>query len=101
MYIFDPVRTDLALEFYQHPYGCHSADLQYLLNFMREPKDEAHFVLIETIPGKEWALSKMPHGARGLPIRLGTLFSTVEDAEWHVFKLRWYELGGAPLHHIG
>ncbi len=100
MYIFDSTRIDLALEFYQQPYGRHSADLQYLLCFMREPRDEPHYVLIETIPQKEWVLSKMPHGAGELPTLSANYFSKIEDAEWYVFKLRWYELGGESLDHI-
>ncbi|WP_155920783.1 hypothetical protein [Methylobacter luteus] len=100
MYIFDPTRTDLALEFYRNLYGRHSADLQYLLNFMREPSKYPHFVFIETVPGEEWAIGKMQHMARACHIIGTERFSTVEQAEWHVFKLRWHALGGNTLEGI-
>lgn len=97
MYTFDSERTDLAFEFYRNPYGRHSGDLQYLLNFMRTPNRDPHFVLIETIPGKEWAVAQMQHMARNCDIVCSERFSTVEKAEWYVFKSRWVALGGKSL----
>jgi hypothetical protein len=97
MYDIDPKRIELAAEFKARPYGEHSPDLQYLLNLMRKPRGEPFHVLVMTVPGEQWTLAVMEPGAPA-PARLtNTVFTSLEEAEWHVFKLRWQALTGAEL----
>ena len=92
MYTFDPTRVDLVKEFHEKPFGIHSPDLQYLLNFMRSPSTLPHFVLLVENAGKAWRLALMPHGATSAPARTEHVFSSLEDAERFVFDCRWKEL---------
>jgi hypothetical protein len=39
----------------------------------------------------------MEPGATKPPRLTNTVFGSVQDAEWHVFKLRWKELTGQDL----
>ncbi|ACR29032.1 hypothetical protein [Burkholderia glumae] len=94
MFVFDPTRLDLAAEFRRQPYGRHSADLQYLLNFMRRPTNEAFHVLLIERPGMCWRLATMRPGARQPPEPTEYTFDNLEEAEWHVFTLRWARLVG-------
>jgi hypothetical protein len=97
MYELDPRRIDLAEEFKARPYGEHSPDLQYLLNLMRRPGAEPFHVLVMTAAGERWTLALMPPGAKGPPQLTNTVFTSLEAAEWHVFKLRWQALSGQEL----
>src|SRR5262249_3615182 len=95
-----PLAADprLAEEFFRNPLGRHSPTLQRLLReFRRQPLDGKHALLC-TKPGREWTLAQLP-GERGkeLTIHWGVTFSSVEDAERHVFRLRWERHFGAPL----
>lgn len=94
MYRFDPSRLDLAREFKARPYGEHSPDLQYLLNLMRRPREEPFHVLVVTRPNEQWTLAVMEPGAPAPPRLTNTVFTSLEEAEWHVFKLRWKALAG-------
>ncbi len=95
MYDIDPKRIGLAAEFKARPYGEHSPDLQYLLNLMRKPRGEPFHVLVVTVPGEQWTLALMEPGAPAPPKLTNTVFTSLEEAEWHVFKLRWQALTGA------
>lgn len=98
MYTFDARRTDLAREFRTKPFGEHSPDLQYLLNLMRKPRADTPFhLLVMTEPDRRWTLAEMAPGAPAPPRLTNTVFTRLEDAEWHVFKLRWKELAGEEL----
>jgi N,N-dimethylformamidase len=94
MYRFDASRLDLAREFKARPYGEHSPDLQYLLNLMRRPREEAFHVLVMTKPNERWTLAVMEPGVLAPPRLTNTVFTSLEEAEWHVFKLRWKALAG-------
>ncbi len=94
MYRFDPSRLDLAREFKARPYGEHSPDLQYLLNLMRKPRGEPFHVLVMTRPNERWTLAAMDPSAPGPPRLTNTVFTSLEEAEWHVFWLRWKALAG-------
>ena len=94
MYHFDKSRLDLAAEFKGDPYGCHSADLHYLLNFMRRPKDGPFHVLVVSKPGRRWCLAKIEPGAAMRPQLTGVEFTELEEAEWYVFRERWAQLAG-------
>jgi len=94
MFLFDKTRTDLAEEFKADPYGRHSPQLEYLLNFMRRPTDRPFHVLVMAIPGQLWRLALMAPGARTPPQLTGLEFTRLEAAEWHVFRERWAQLAG-------
>ncbi|WP_378942324.1 hypothetical protein [Mesorhizobium sp. ANAO-SY3R2] len=97
-YIFDPERLDLAREFRDNINGPHSRDLQQLLVRMRWGPVEGRYVLLVLEPGKRWRLGRLPP-KRGQKVELfdDVEFTSLADAEWHVFKLRWEALAGAPL----
>jgi N,N-dimethylformamidase len=97
MYRIDPSRLDLAREFKAKPHGEHSPDLQYLLNLMRKPGDEPFHALVMTEPFRRWTLALMDPTSPGLPRLTNMVFDRLEEAEWHVFKLRWKALTGADL----
>jgi hypothetical protein len=97
MYVFDKKRLDLAAEFRASPLGEHSPDLQYLLHLMRTPKDEPFHVLFNESPGERWRLAVMQPGAPCAPTLMEQTFTSLEQAEWHVFKLRWARLAGEDL----
>jgi hypothetical protein len=98
MYEIDPERLDLAREFRDKPYGRHSGELQRVINRMRAGSNEGRLVLIALERHKRWGLGRM--GAQmGDPITPmpGYEFTSFEDGEWKVFKLRWKALTGREL----
>jgi N,N-dimethylformamidase len=97
MYQIDPSRLELAREFRARPFGEHSPDLQYLLNLMRKPRGEPFHMLVMTEPYRRWTLALMDPADPGPPRLTNTTFERIEDAEWHVFRLRWKQLSGHDL----
>jgi hypothetical protein len=97
MYDVDPARLELAREFKAKPFGQHSPDLQYLLHRMRSYDPAGHWVLVMTRPHAQWTLARMRAGGREPPQLTNTTFTSLEEAEWHVFKLRWKDLTGQDL----
>jgi hypothetical protein len=97
MYQFDKSRLDLAREFKARPFGEHSPDLQYLLHLMRRPGPEPFHVLVNTEAGKRWTLAVMEPGGRKAPRLTNTVFTSLEEGEWQIFKLRWQRLAGEEL----
>ncbi|MBI1779125.1 MAG: hypothetical protein HYR63_27645 [Proteobacteria bacterium] len=97
MYQIDPSRLELAREFKKKPFGEHSPDLQYLLHRMRSYDASGHHVLVMTRPHAQWTLARMQAGGRQAPTLTNTTFTSLEEAEWHVFKLRWKDLTGQDL----
>jgi hypothetical protein len=95
MYRFDPSRLDLVREFKARPYGEHSPDLQYLLHLMRRPGARPFHALVMTEPNRRWTLAVLEPGLAAPPRLTNHVFDRLEDAEWHVFRLRWRELAGA------
>ncbi len=93
----DPQRVDLAREFRGRPFGVHSGDLQVVLNRMRGQAVQGKYALFMTKPHAEWVLVQMA----GDPLRPepvpGYVFTSLEEAEWAVFRLRWKELTGQEL----
>lgn len=90
----------LADEFMADPFSRRpSPELQRLLMIFRGQPVPERYVLVCTKPYREWALARM--GARrGDPVELigEERFTSLEDAERAVFRLRWkhhtgYELG--------
>lgn len=97
-YDFDPRRLDLAREFRANIDGPHSKDLQQLLVRMRWGPVAGRYILLVLEPGKRWRLGRLP-AERGQKVELfdDVEFTSLTDAEWHVFKLRWKDMSGAPL----
>ncbi len=94
----DTSRNDLVEEFRRTPVGRHSADLRYLLNRMRTAPELPNYVLICTVPQREWLLATKAPG-RGTPVEIveGHVFTDPNEAEWQVFKLRWQALTGEAI----
>ena len=90
-------RIELAREFRDHPYGVHSPELKAALDQLRLVHPNGKLILVCTRPGREWTLAEL----RGEPLRAhlreDMMFTSLEDAEWAVFKLRWRILTGEEL----
>ena len=97
MFAIDPDRTDLALEFKRRPFGPHSPELQAVLNVLRGSAHCQNLLLVCTRPHVEWMLAEKQPG--GLPPRLfpERVFASLEDAEWHAFRVRWEAVTGRAL----
>lgn len=94
----DVDRKDLIEEFRRQPVGRHSGDLRRLLNALRTHPGLPPYVLVCTVPQREWRLAtKVPR--RGTPVELidGHVHTDPLAAEWAVFKLRWKALTGEDL----
>lgn len=98
MYEIDPERTDLVEEFLRQPFGHHSGELQRVLNVLRGGPVKDRYVLICTKPHREWVLGQLS-GVRGEPVRVlaNRVFTSAEDAERAVFKLRWEQKTGRKI----
>jgi hypothetical protein len=97
MYQIDPSRTDLAAEFKARPYGRHSAELQRILNLFRSAPVPGNYCLVVTKPHREWTLARFGPTLREVVTLIGPSFTSLEAAEWHVFKLRWEQHVGRKL----
>lgn len=99
MYEIDPERVDLAEEFRANIYGRHSGELQRVLNRMRAGEHAGRYVLVaEDRDAKGWLLARLGAERGDPPVPVpGYRFTSVEEAEWTVFKLRWQELTGRNL----
>lgn len=97
-YVIDPGRLDLVDEFRASPLGVHSPELRKLLARMRWGKPQGRLVLIVVEAGRSWRLSRIPEN-RGDPMPFigDQVFTSLEQAEWHVFRIRWQEMTGATL----
>jgi N,N-dimethylformamidase len=84
-------------EFRKTPIGHHSPELQVILNELRGTPMENKYCLICTKPNREWQLA-MTTGVRGKPVKtLNQKFTSLEEAEWYVFKKRWKQLRGETI----
>lgn len=97
-YVLDPSRTELASEFRRNIRGPHSEELRKLLHRMRWGAFPGRYLLLTVEPGRRWALAQMPD-ERGKKVKVfhDVVFESLDEAEWHVFKLRWKALAGTPL----
>ena len=94
----DASRLDLAREFKAAPLGFHSLDLRYLLAAMRSLPTNGNWRLLEVVPGREWMLARlMGNGPYQLERLDNVRFSSLEEAEWEVFRLRWEIIFDEPL----
>ena len=92
--------TDLkyAAEFKQQTCGYHSPGLQRVLNVLRGGPKTGKYVRVVREPVPRWVLGRMP-AERGMAVEIlqGQEFTSLEDAEWAVFKLRWKAHTGRDL----
>ncbi|CDZ47804.1 hypothetical protein [Neorhizobium galegae] len=97
-YVIDPNRLDLVDEFRTSPLGIHSPDLRALLAKMRWGRAQGRLVLVVLEAGKAWRLSRIPE-RRGDPMPFvdDRIFTSLAEAEWHVFKIRWQAMTGISL----
>lgn len=91
-------RRELAEEFRADPLGEHGCDLMRLLNFLRGEPLAGKYVLLVVDPHREWVLGQLS-GIRG---RSATVldhcrFTSLAEAEWTVFRLRWKRWTGEEL----
>ena len=90
--------SELYEEFSAAPVGKHSPNLQLLLLYMRgAPVKDKHVLVAET-PHKSWVLGQLT-GIRGNPVRVHpeVRFTDLDEAERHIFRLRWKTLMGLEL----
>lgn len=95
----DTHRRDLVAAFFANPRGPHSPELQRLVNRLRfEPSMKGKYVVVCTKPHEEWTMAQLP-GKRGMPIRMhhDRVFTSLDDAERAIFKLRWEAATGDKL----
>ena len=98
MYTVDHRKQHLAEEFMHDPLGPHSPELQRVLMVFRGGPVEGKHVLVCTRPFREWTLARMT-AVRGKPVKLlkDQVFTSLEDAERAVFRLRWKQYTGRTL----
>lgn len=89
---------ELYAEYCRTPIGAHSPDLQFVLQHFRKAPVKGKYVLVARVPHKEWVLGRLT-GTRGNPVEINedVIFNDLEDAERHVFRLRWQDLTGVDL----
>lgn len=95
----DPERDlPLAREFMATPIGFHSPNLQRLLRAMRGGPLPGKYALYKSRPGHEWMLMELS-GSRDVPpvMHKDTVFTDLDEAERHVFRLRWRQITGRDL----
>ena len=93
----DPNDLAPCEEFFEHPSGPHSPDLQRLLTIMRADTVDDPHVIVETQDGA-FGLGTASD-QRGDPVLIyeGVRFETYGEALKAMFKLRWEMLTGRPL----
>lgn len=96
-YPVDAARTDLAREFRANVRGPHSDELRRVLHRMRSGPLHGKFVLICLEPRRKWLLAQLQ--GPGHPVRRheNRVFTSLDEAEWEIFKLRWKDLTGRDL----
>ena len=77
-------------EFRRKPVGHHSPGLQRVLNALRYDPSGRQVILVCRKPFAEWVLGVMPE-RRDQPLEIEgePVFTSIEAAEWEVFRRRW------------
>jgi hypothetical protein len=90
--------SELYREFCRTPIGAHSPNLQFVLQHFRKAPCAGKYVLIAVEPHRRWRLARLT-GMRGDPVRLeeSIEYTDLEEAERHVYRLRWKALCGEEL----
>ena len=88
----------LAREFKSRPFGLHSPMLQTLLDRLRliHPGG-GKLILVCRETCVEWVIGRITGPAQTVTLDQNQRFSSLEAAEWHVFRLRWLEFFGRDL----
>lgn len=88
----------LVDEFRKSPIGHHSPELQRVMNVFRGQPTAGKYVLLCTKPHEEWVLAQLPQ-RRGQPLHVhhNRVFTSIEEAEWEIFRLRWEHFTGETL----
>jgi hypothetical protein len=93
----DLSRPELVAEFRANPVGRHSPDLRLLLNTLRNADGDEPWILVCLEPHRRWRLARKPAG-RAKPVTLlDREFTSPEEAEWEVFRLRWARMFGREV----
>ena len=98
MFRIDPTALDLAREFRARPIGEHSAALEQVLSLLRAGPVKGKYCLVCTEPHRRWVLARLS-GERGVApvLQENRVFTSLAEAEWEIFKLRWHEASGHEL----
>lgn len=98
MYRVNHNKKHLADEFEANPFGRASPELQRVLMVFRGAPMKGKYALVCTKPYEEWTLAEMS-GQKGVPPKLlhEHKFTSLEDAERAVFRLRWKAHTGHDL----
>ncbi|GAB0119151.1 hypothetical protein [Acidisoma sp. 7E03] len=99
MYRIDP-ETDMQFveEFRRQPVGRHSPGLMRVLNTLRFDPSGRQIVLFCRVPFAEWQIAEMPADRREpLVFEEGAIFTDRNEAEWEVFRRRWYAATGQHI----
>jgi hypothetical protein len=82
----------------RNPIGAHSPGLQRVLNSLRTDKSGRQVILVVLKPFEKWVLGVMPPDRRDpIVIEDGPIFTSREEAEWEIFRRRWYERTGENI----
>ena len=90
-------RTDLAKEFRACPYGRHSPELDAALGVLRMADPNGKLIVVCTRRGREWAVAHLEGEPPHAVMHHDLVFSSIEEAEWSVFKRRWQIVTGVDL----
>jgi hypothetical protein len=98
-YRIDPDRDRAHIdEFRRRPLGSHSPGLQRVLNAMRFDPSGRQVILVCRKPFAEWVLGMMPEKREEpLSIEGEPVFTSIEQAEWEVFRRRWRAITGESI----
>jgi len=96
--MIDPTRLEPVREFFAKPIGHHSAELDALLDVLRGGPIAGKLCLICTRPHREWTIGRLS-GQRNDPpvVEDNRVFTSIEDAERAIFRLRWQAETGVAL----
>ena len=98
VYKIDGSRMDLAKEYRDKLKGPYSFELQSILDRMRTSSLNGRLVLIVIEPFKRYRLARLS-GERGVSPKIidNVIYNSISEAEWDIFKRRWYELTGYKI----
>lgn len=94
----DAKATHLADEFRANPLGPFGPELQHVVNIFRNEPLAGRHILIHDRQRQTYVLGELT-GVPGEPVirHEDPVFESPEEAEWHVFKLRWKKHTGHDL----
>lgn len=89
---------DLVREFRACPIGHHSAELSRVLSHLRAGAMDGKYCIICIRPHANWVIGRLS-GVRGEApvVQDNRVFTSIEDAEWEIFKLRCRAAGLPPI----